>query len=325
LVFCFFGGILPKVDKLPESLVSRFAIAARDVLWFKDRVLRVFERAGVPRPVMADLKRRRNEPTIKLAQQVVDLLEQMDEPGRATLQKLIAEVADWTDLSHLKPDQRAQARTSQAELKKAIREYADQQKFLKRRERDHQREREARVEVSQLDHVKLQGFRDEFDRAFTLTDPQKRGNALEKLLNDVFDYYCPRNRGPFRRVGEQVDGNFYFDNHHYFCEIRWLSAKAIAADISVLRDRATAGFGGDVKALFISFNGFTDECLKALNSRAAAERVILMDGMDLRSILNADIAFEVLLEEKQAYAVRNQRAFVSAREIVLARLDSGRR
>jgi hypothetical protein len=92
-----------------------------------------------------------------------------------------------------------------------------------------------------------------------------------------------------------VDGNFYFDNHHYFCEIRWTAAKASAADISVLRDRATAGFGGDVKALFVSFNGFTDECLTALNNRAAAERVILMDGMDLRAVLNADIAFDVLL------------------------------
>jgi hypothetical protein len=107
-------------------------------------------------------------------------------------------------------------------------------------------------------------------------------------------------------------------------QIRWRATKATAADIAVLRDRATAAFGGDVKALFISFNGFSDECLTAVNARAAAERVILMDGMDLRSILNADIAFEVLLDEKQAYAVREQRAYVSAREIVLARVDSGR-
>jgi hypothetical protein len=63
---------------------------------------------------------------------------------------------------------------------------------------------------------------------------------------------------------------------------------------------------------------------RGVNTRTAAERVILMDGMDLRSILNADIAFEALLDEKRAYAIREQRAFVSAREIVMARLDSGR-
>jgi hypothetical protein len=312
------------MDRLPETLVSRFAVAARDVLWFKDKVLRVFERAGVPRPIMADLSKRKSEPTIKLAQHVVDLLEQIDDVGVATVQRLFTEIAEWNDLGHLKPEQRLQARTSQAELKKAIREYADQQKFLKRQEKAQQRERQHRSDVSPLDHDKLQRFRENFDAAFVLADVQARGNALETLLNDIFDYYCPRNRGPFRRLGEQVDGHFHFDNHHYFCEIRWRTEKASAADISVLRDRATAGFGGDVKALFVSFNGFTDECLLALNRRAAAERVILMDGMDLRSILNADIAFEVLLEEKQAYAVREQRAFVSAREIVLARID-GRR
>ena len=99
----------------------------------------------------------------------------------------------------------------------------------------------------------------------------------------------------------------------------------MTGEVSVLRDRAAAAFGGDVKALFISFNGFTDECLDSLGRRAASERVILMDGMDLRSILNADIAFEVLLDEKQSFAVRDQRAFVSVREIVLSKLDSERR
>ncbi len=310
------------MDRLPESLVSRFAVAARDVLWFKDKVLRVFERTGVPSSILKDLQQRRDEPTIKLAQSLVDLLEQMGPDGQQILQRLFAQVADWDDLSHLRPEKRTPAKRSQAELKKAIRAYADQQRFLRDRESEQQREREARAEVSALDHTKLQRFRDEFDRVFVMEDTQARGNALEPLLNEIFDYYCPRNRGPFRRVGEQVDGNFYFDNHHYYCEIRWRKDKATAADVSVLRDRATAGFGGDVKALFISFEGFTEECVRSVRQRAAAERVILMDGMDLRSVLNADIAFEILLDEKQALAVRDQRTFVPAREIILNRIDS---
>lgn len=313
------------MDRLPETLVSQFAVATRDVLWFKDKVLRTFERAGVGGPIMTELRKRKDEPTIKLAQRTIDLLEQMGPEGQAILQRLIAEVAERTDMSHLKPDQQVRAKMSQATLKKTIREYADQTKFLRHQEKEQQREREARVEVSAIDHKKLQRFREEFDRTFVMTDAQARGNALEILLNELFDYYCPRNRGPFSRVGEQVDGHFYFDNHHYFCEIRWRSDKANAADVSVLRDRAMAAFGGDARALFISFDGFTAECLAALNHRAAAERVILMDGMDLRSVLNADIAFEVLLDEKQAHAVREQRAFVSAREIILSRVDSGRR
>ena len=307
------------MEQLPESLVTRFAVAARDVLWFKDKVLRAFARAGVPPSVLRDLEGRREEPTIKLAQSAVDLLEQMGPEGSETLQRLISQVADWNDYSHLKPEKRAVARASQVELKQTIKGYANKAEYVAEREREQQREREARLKVSALDHTKLRGFRESFDLAFIEPNLQVRGNLLEALLNAIFDYYCPRNRGAFRRTGEQVDGDFVFDNHHFFCEIRWRAQKATAADVSVLRDRAMAGFGGDVKALFISFNGFTQECLDSLSQRAAAERVILMDGVDLRSVLNGDLAFEILLDEKQAYAVREQRAFVSAREIFLAR------
>ncbi len=48
-----------------------------------------------------------------------------------------------------------------------------------------------------------------------------------------------------------------------------------------------------------------------------------MDGSDLRSVLNADIAFDVLLDEKLALAVRHGQAFVPARTIVLSRLEGG--
>jgi hypothetical protein len=154
-----------------------------------------------------------------------------------------------------------------------------------------------------------------------MTDRQARGNQFEVLLNRVFDYYCPDSRGPFRREGEQVDGHFRYDGHDYLCEIRWRDEQADAAAISVLRDRAAAGFGGDVRALFVSFEGFTSECLNSLAKRAGHERVILMDGVDLRAVLNSDLAVDLLLREKLAWAVRYQRAFVPAREIVMARID----
>ena len=154
-----------------------------------------------------------------------------------------------------------------------------------------------------------------------MEDKRDRGDALEVLVNDVFEYYCQKSLGPFSREGEQIDGQFYFDGHYYFVEVRWREKKAIAADISTLRDRASAGFGGDVRALFLSFNGYTEECLQALAARGGNERVILMTGDDLRVVLNGDIAFDVLLDEKLARAVRANRPLVSAREIILERLE----
>ena len=304
--------------------MSRFAVTVRDVLWYRSRVERFLARGGVSGPVMSEIKAMRSEPTVKKCLRLIDLLEQSGDEGARTIQRLIAEITEWRDLAHLTPEMQRAAQASQAALKSEIRVYADRKKYLERQERDQQTEREAIGRPRPLDHARLQQFRERFDTTFATADRQARGNGFEALLNDVFDYYCPDNRGPFRRTGEQVDGHFRYDGHDYLCEIRWRDQKADAADVSVLRDRAAAGFGGDVRALFVSFNGFTTECLESLAKRAGQERVVLMDGVDLRAVLNADLAFDVLLREKLAWAVRHQRAFVSAREIVLARIERQR-
>lgn len=176
-------------------------------------------------------------------------------------------------------------------------------------------ERIERTRASELDHAKLQAFRDEFDRVHALTDPHERGNRFQDLMNRIFDYYCEDSRGDFRRTGEQIDGFFYFDKHWHYVEIRWREDKTSAADISVLRDRAKSAYGGDTKALFISFNGFSTECLNSLANQSD-ERVTLMDGFDMRCVLDCQIAFDVLLAEKQAELVMNKRPFVSAKEII---------
>lgn len=308
---------------LPEDLVSLFAVVVRDVIWYKRNVLRFFRKEGVPEAILVEIERRKEEPTIKLCQYVIDVLEGRGAEGIAIIQRLMAAVADWKDLSHLEPEKRSIASRRQADFKKAIRDYADQQRYRIEKEKEAQQQRVERVQISKLDHAKLQQFRERFDTIFVMADPQARGDAFEALINDIFSYYCQKSLGPFSRMGEQIDGQFYFDGHYYFVEIRWREEKATAADVSVLRDRASAGFGGDVRALFVSFNGYTRDCLDGLKTRASTERVILMDGADLRTVLNGDIAFDVLLDEKLARAVRDNRPFVSAREVILEQIEKG--
>jgi hypothetical protein len=123
------------------------------VLWFKPKVLDVFDRAGVPPAIMTELRQNKSEPTIKLSHRTVELLEQMGEPGLKDLQTLIREVAEWNDLSHLAPDKRATAKASQAALKSAVKDYANRRRYLREREKENQREREAKGQISQLDHA----------------------------------------------------------------------------------------------------------------------------------------------------------------------------
>src|SRR6266508_3453416 len=152
-------------DRLPEALVSRFAVALRDVLWFRDRIERFLDRAGVPPPIMRDVRASRSEPTIKKALRVIDLLEQSGQPGASVIQTLFAQLADWGDLSHLDPEKRQVALRSQRALKEEIKAYADRRRYLEQKEEEQQHEREARGRPRPVDHAKLQEFRDRFDAA----------------------------------------------------------------------------------------------------------------------------------------------------------------
>jgi len=176
-----------------------------------------------------------------------------------------------------------------------------------------QAEREQRLQTKPLDHNLLQQFRDRFDKVYFLA-PHERGDAYEKLLNDIFAYYFPDAFQGFNRAGEQLDGQFYFDGHWYYVEVRWRNEPASAADVSVLRDRARSGFAGDVRAVFISYNGFSPDCLSSLE--ATQERVILLTGYDFRSVLESEVALDVLLHRTQAFLVKNKATYVSARDLL---------
>ena len=76
-----------------------------------------------------------------------------------------------------------------------------------------------------------------------------------------------------------------------------------------------------MRAVFISYNGFTQECKDSLVGKSE-ERVILLEGYDLRSVLECDIALDVLLHDIQAYLVKYNKPYVSAIEIINLRRRS---
>ncbi len=307
---------------LPQDIANLLAVAVRDVIWFKDRVYDFFKSNGVPPVLLKEVKAMQREkvPTIKIAHHVFSELEGFGDSGWVTTKRLLTSMRYWKDLQSIEPDRKPKAEASLAALARACDEYLREQVFQERqdqerREREMHQTRTERSAMSPLDHKLLQSLRDEFDEIYPMADAQKRGNRFEQLLNKIFSYYSERSEGSFNRVGEQLDGLFYFDKHCYYVEARWKKQKTNAGDISKLRDRAVSAFGGDTKALFISFEGYTQDCLESLMGRTD-ERVLLMDGGDLRLVLDCQIAFDILLAEKHIDIVRNRRPFVSGFEIV---------
>src|ERR1700722_4446865 len=314
--------------RVPQDIANPLAVAIRDVLWYKANVLSFYKECGLPKTLVTEVQKQQHAgtPTIKTVHYILDDLDAYVDEGWVIAKRILTKMNFWKDMKSIAPERRQQAAESLAAFRSVMKEFQAQQEYLERKEREDreramQEEREARGRNTQLDHAKLQEFRDEFDAVYILKDKKERGDRFEVLMNRIFGYYSERSEGPFERTGEQVDGLFYFDKHWYLVEIRWRADKSNAADVSVLRDRASRSFGGDTKALFVSFNGFSQDCLDSMTG-GDYERVILFDGSDLRTVLDCQIAFDLLLAEKQIELVKNRKPWVSAFEIVKRRNEN---
>ncbi len=300
------------MKRLPQDITNLLTLCIRNIIWYKEKILSFFEDSGVPKSILLIAKRNIEEPTFKLVPIVLEELYQKGDEGFLIAKKMLTKIYYWKDIHSVPNDRKDDAIKALKELQNAYKTYEAQQQYES--EKKSQIERENRLNISKLDHSKLQEFRDRFDKIY-FHDQQKRGNEYEKLMNDIFKYYFPTAFQGFKRMGEQIDGQFYFDGHWYYIEVRWKQGPASAADISILRDRARQGFAGDVRAVFISYNGFSEECIKSLTA-GCDERVILLTGYDLRSVLECEIALDILLHKIQAFLVRNKKAYVSANEII---------
>lgn len=297
--------------RLPQDITQLLATCIRDLLWYKNNVYGFLRECGVPTAVMLDIERKREMPTVKMIPYVLDALYERGDEGFLVARTMLTKIYYWKDIHSVPPDRKDAAVASLKVLQQAHKTMMAQDRYQS--EVRSQSEREDRLKTRPLDHKLLQDFRDRFDAIFFL-EPHKRGDEYEALLNDIFAYYFPTAFQGFTRAGEQLDGQFYFDGHWYYIEVRWRNEPASAADISVLRDRARSGFAGDVRAVFISYNGYSPECLESLE--ASQERVILLTGYDFRSVLETEVALDVLLHRIQAYLVQQKATYVSARQIL---------
>lgn len=302
--------------RLPQDLSQLLAVAVRDLLWYKSNVSGFLSDCDVPPLAIKTAKADDpNPPTIRLISAVLEELYLRGDDGFKVVQVMVTKLYYWNDLHTVAVERKEKAIASLKAFREGVDRFKAQQEYLREQENKVHYERVAKKDVKAVDHAKLQKFRDEFDSIHRLENRQERGRRFQDLMNDVFDHHADESKGAFERSGEQIDGLFKLDSHWYLVEARWKRKKAKAADISVLRDRAKAAYGGDTKALFISFEGFSQDCLQNLSGRDD-ERVVLMDGFDFRCVLDAKIAFETLISEKQVALIKERRPFVSAAEIL---------
>lgn len=231
--------------------------------------------------------------------------------------KLIYEVSNFEDFSHLRIWEDADLKISKAkESVQRLRQFA-QGYFNVEQERieiDKRRKKtQEHLENLKKNQEQIESLKQEFLILAMESNHQKRGILLESFLNKLFTLFDLNPKKSFVLKGEQIDGAFTFENSDYLLEAKWQNEHVQTGDLkkfaATLNDKLKNTLG-----LFISIDGFSKNALDFSGENARS--IILMDGMDLNTVLDQRIDLHHLLFRKRRYASETGIIYLSANNIM---------
>jgi hypothetical protein len=152
----------------------------------------------------------------------------------------------------------------------------------------------------------------------TPLDPQKRGYAFEKFLQELFTAFQLNPRSPFKILGEQIDGSLELDKETYLIEAKWQNApvdqKELFAFAGKISGKATWSRG-----VFISYSGFSPDSISAY-SKGHPANFITLNGLDLYIVLAGEnghfMGLDTCLRKKIRHAAETGNIVLSASDIL---------
>ncbi|WP_167001008.1 hypothetical protein [Mumia sp. ZJ430] len=229
---------------------------------------------------------------------------------------LILSTADIIDPAHLKRlddgDRKyADAVAALDSLRSQVEPYkhmrSEEEAAALRRQQDRER-----AQARQAVTLKLEESRDLF---ITLhhQEAQQRGYSLEKFLNNLFGLYDIDAKGPFRVVGEQIDGAFTFEGTEFLLEAKWRAEKTGASDLDAFAAKISRKLDNTL-GLFLSMNGYHDTAVSLHSQNRPV--MILMDGADLSTVVEDRIPLPDLLHRKRQHAARTGEILLGAHQML---------
>ena len=145
-------------------------------------------------------------------------------------------------------------------------------------------------------------------------EPQQKGFAFEKFLNDLFDVHKLAPRGSFRLTGEQIDGSFELNSDVYLLEAKWQAKQTSQDDLLIFRGKVESKSTW-TRGLFISDSGFTEDGLTAF-SRGRATNIIGMTGQDIFFVLSGEVSLQDTISQKARRAAETGEFYISVYDLI---------
>ncbi len=186
---------------LPQDLTNLLAVAIRDVIWYRDKVRAFLRECGVGIHILEENPI--DTATVKLVPYVLERLDNLGDHGAHVSREILTRMYYWKDMHTIPADRKDRAIRSLKEYQKGYDKYKAQRDYQEETERKMHEDRLTRGQVRPLDHSKLQSFRDVFDSIHSESDPQKRGNRFQDLMNQIFDMILNNREAPFDELANK--------------------------------------------------------------------------------------------------------------------------
>ena len=249
--------------------------------------------------------------------ELVDRMDARKDIYYGDLISLIYEVSNFKDFSHLKIWDDSETKISKAkESVKRLRQYTHGYFQVEQEKRELEKRRmktQENLESLKTNQQQIENLKQEFFQLTMQSNHQKRGVLLEDFLNKLFALFDLEPKKSFSLGDEQIDGAFTFENSDYLLEAKWQKEPVETGDLKkfagTLSDKLKNTLG-----LFISIDGFSKGAREFTGSNART--MILMDGMDLNSVLDQRIDLHHLLFMKRRHASETGEIYYSASMIM---------
>ena len=209
--------------KISVAAIQSLKEALSLVYWYKSE-LRSFLSQSLSDPgILSRLNW--NDYKRNIVATLIDHLAKNEEVYQRDLIRLMAEVSQITDFSHLKKLEDGEKKAMEAEaaveaLRIQLKGHQDiqeeERKAEERREKAHARLMQVNAVQTELDNLKS-----EFFKLVGSENPQQRGFSLEKVLKGLFEIFDLDPKASFRITGEQIDGAFSFEGTDFLLEAKY--------------------------------------------------------------------------------------------------------
>lgn len=310
----------PELFKLLTDTIPKLCKSKNDLMLF-------FQGAGVSQSTLDPHFRllHRDKSSFNKYHVTRDILTQINASGEATLRvrrEILKRVTDIEDFSCCWENERAAGRGLVSQIRDMIN---TKDSFTRMKiEKDEERrkriaEQEAKSVEASRQKARKEKVKADLFALFGENDTHKRGKALEKVLNELFETHGILVRESFTIKGacgegiiEQIDGLIELDSHLYLVELKWWNTPIGVAEVAPHLVRLYSR-GKQVRGLFISYTDFTapaiTQCREALSGGAV---IILATLQEIVNILNSEgsistwlkVKLEAALVDKQPYAIR---------------------